>query len=46
MEVEAKAAGAGGRAAAACVGCCVFLCFCVVVESGILATNDTYFAES
>ena len=27
------------------VGCCVFLCFWVVVVSGLLASNHTYFVE-
>jgi hypothetical protein len=27
-------------------GCCVFLCFSVVVVNGLLATNNTYFVES
>jgi hypothetical protein len=43
MEVEGKAAG--GTAAAAHVGCCVFCVLCCDA-SGLLATNDTYFVES
>jgi len=44
MEVEGKAAG--GKAAVAHVGCCVFCVFLCCGASGLLATNDTYFVES
>jgi hypothetical protein len=43
VEVEGKAAG--GKAAAAHVGCCVFYVLCCGVSSH-LATNNTYFVES
>ena len=36
----------GVRVVAVHVGCCAFLCFCVVAMSDLLATNDTYFVES
>ena len=36
----------GVRVVVAHAGCCVFLCFSVVVVNGLLATNNTYFVES
>jgi len=47
LPMEVKGEAVGGRAEAAHVGCCVFLCLCFCCcASGLLATKTTYFVES